>query len=238
VSTCQRWEAELGLPIHRLDGTPKARVFAHRDELDSWLAEKPFLAGAPDETVESTKRKKLRWLVIAAGALVVLAVLAAIIWRVFPGAPVPIPASRLSLAILDFENPGGDETLEAWTTSLPDLLVADLTQSKFVTPFKYSREANLKKLAEEGFFDYAASGSLTKAGGNIDVTILVHKLKGEGTNKPIQVICRDENDLMARADEMTRDIKLSMALSARQVSSDTDEDAIEITTSSPQAFKL
>ena len=238
VSTCQRWEAELGLPIHRLDGTPKARVFAYQDELDGWLVEKPFLAGAPDEVVESTKRKKLRFLFIAAGALVVLAALAAIIWRVFPGAPVPIRASRISLAILDFENPGGDETLEAWTTSLPDLLVADLTQSRFVTPFKYTFEANLKKLAEEGFFDYAASGSLTKAGENIDVTILVHKLKGEGTNKPIQVICRDENDLLAKADKMTRDIKLSMALSARQVSSDTDEDAIEITTYSPQAFKL
>lgn len=43
--TCQRWEEELGLPIHRLDGTPKARVFAYSDELDGWLAEKPFLAG-------------------------------------------------------------------------------------------------------------------------------------------------------------------------------------------------
>jgi hypothetical protein len=30
--TCLRWEKEFGLPIHRLDGTPKARVFAYRDE--------------------------------------------------------------------------------------------------------------------------------------------------------------------------------------------------------------
>ena len=27
-------------PIHRLDGSPKARVFAYKDELDSWLEEK------------------------------------------------------------------------------------------------------------------------------------------------------------------------------------------------------
>ncbi|MGB6866805.1 MAG: SUMF1/EgtB/PvdO family nonheme iron enzyme, partial [Candidatus Aminicenantaceae bacterium] len=37
--TCLRWEKEFGLPIHRLDGTPKARVFAYKDELDRWLEE-------------------------------------------------------------------------------------------------------------------------------------------------------------------------------------------------------
>lgn len=40
VRTCQMWERELGLPVHRLDGSPKARVFAYRDELDRWLDEK------------------------------------------------------------------------------------------------------------------------------------------------------------------------------------------------------
>ena len=36
ITTCQRWEREYGLPIHRLDGSPKARVFAFKDEIDSW----------------------------------------------------------------------------------------------------------------------------------------------------------------------------------------------------------
>jgi formylglycine-generating enzyme required for sulfatase activity/cephalosporin-C deacetylase-like acetyl esterase len=40
IRTCQMWEREMGLPIHRLDGSPKARVFAYRDELDRWLDEK------------------------------------------------------------------------------------------------------------------------------------------------------------------------------------------------------
>jgi hypothetical protein len=40
VRTCQNWEHDLGLPIHRLDGTPKARVFAYADELDRWIEEK------------------------------------------------------------------------------------------------------------------------------------------------------------------------------------------------------
>jgi formylglycine-generating enzyme required for sulfatase activity/dienelactone hydrolase len=37
--TCLRWEKEFDLPIHRFDGTPKARVFAYKEELDRWLEE-------------------------------------------------------------------------------------------------------------------------------------------------------------------------------------------------------
>ncbi len=34
--TCRKWEHELGLPIHRLEDSPKAHVFAYADELDRW----------------------------------------------------------------------------------------------------------------------------------------------------------------------------------------------------------
>jgi len=40
IRTCQLWERELGLPVHRLDGSPKARVHAFPAELDRWLHEK------------------------------------------------------------------------------------------------------------------------------------------------------------------------------------------------------
>ena len=35
--TVNRWEKELGLPIHRLPGT-KGRVYAYTDELFAWVA--------------------------------------------------------------------------------------------------------------------------------------------------------------------------------------------------------
>ncbi|OGD22661.1 MAG: hypothetical protein A2W03_16295 [Candidatus Aminicenantes bacterium RBG_16_63_16] len=44
VKTCQRWEGEFGLPVHRLEETPKARVFADKGELDVWIREKLHLA--------------------------------------------------------------------------------------------------------------------------------------------------------------------------------------------------
>jgi len=34
--TCRKWGHELGLPIHRLEDSPKAQVFAYADELDRW----------------------------------------------------------------------------------------------------------------------------------------------------------------------------------------------------------
>lgn len=37
--TCRTWEVSLGLPVHRLEGSPKARVFAYPEELDRWLSQ-------------------------------------------------------------------------------------------------------------------------------------------------------------------------------------------------------
>jgi formylglycine-generating enzyme required for sulfatase activity/dienelactone hydrolase len=39
IKTCQRWESIYDMPVHRLDGSPKARVFAYKDEVDQWLEE-------------------------------------------------------------------------------------------------------------------------------------------------------------------------------------------------------
>lgn len=35
--TCQNWEVLYGLPIHRFEGTPKARVYAFKSEIDEWF---------------------------------------------------------------------------------------------------------------------------------------------------------------------------------------------------------
>ena len=43
IRTCQTWERELGLPVHRLNGSPRAHVFAYSGELDAWRDEKGHL---------------------------------------------------------------------------------------------------------------------------------------------------------------------------------------------------
>ena len=37
IRTCQRWEKKLGMPIHRISGIKKSRVFAYKDDIDHWL---------------------------------------------------------------------------------------------------------------------------------------------------------------------------------------------------------
>jgi hypothetical protein len=40
VRTCVRWEQRYGLPVRRLERDSKAKVFAYKDQIDAWLAER------------------------------------------------------------------------------------------------------------------------------------------------------------------------------------------------------
>ena len=60
--TCQKWEVLHGLPIHRFEETPKARVYAFKAEVDDWLErilreteprEAPSAPAAPRPPLES-----------------------------------------------------------------------------------------------------------------------------------------------------------------------------------------
>ena len=89
--TCQRWEHELGLPIHRLDGSPKASVFAYKEEIDRWLKEKLQEGQAAGETSRHLGRPWPRFLKIALlGIPVLAAALAA--YLVFLKPPARRPA--------------------------------------------------------------------------------------------------------------------------------------------------
>ncbi len=104
IRTCQTWERELGLPIHRLDSSPRARVFAYAAELDAWRDEKGHLpdnveAGTEDEEsispVPRPKTATIRklagaWLVAAlVGGPVLAAVATGLIIRHLRPAPIP-----------------------------------------------------------------------------------------------------------------------------------------------------
>ena len=70
--TCRNWEKEYGLPVHRLDGSPRAHVFAYADEIDRWKEE--LLREKPAASREITVKFSLKKLFIpAAIGLLVLA---------------------------------------------------------------------------------------------------------------------------------------------------------------------
>ena len=255
VRTCQNWEQIYGLPVHRLDGSPKARVFAYREELDRWLEKMLHEREITQKSTLSSFLRKRKSLSIATLVLIVLTVTAVIIWRIIPGKEaVRIPSLKPSLAILPFENISGDETMEAWRTGFSELLITDLNQSRFINVLsgdkiysilkkldlleakKYTTE-DLIRVANEGRTDYTVSGSFIKAGEKIAITLLLQKPHTGDSISSKKVECQGEDEILARVDELSESIKLDLSLSQDQISNDLDEKVGKITTDSPQAFK-
>ncbi|MGH7021986.1 MAG: TPR end-of-group domain-containing protein [Caulobacteraceae bacterium] len=109
--TVKRWEAERGLPIHRLPGTGRSRIFAIVSELEVWRdglgAEPAPATTAPQRAPISAPRRKRIWGTTLTG-LVVIASLAVTAGAVFVAngvmarlRPPPLDAQRQYLAASD-----------------------------------------------------------------------------------------------------------------------------------------
>ena len=80
--TAQRYEAERGLPVHRMPGGSKSTVYALNHELDAWLADRALpgldhlaLDPEPPHIAEGPKKNSVRYIllaIVAAGCLVVV----------------------------------------------------------------------------------------------------------------------------------------------------------------------
>jgi len=57
VRTVQRWEAQLGLPVHRPAGKDHSAVLAFSSELDQWLDSRPVRFGTTLNTDSTQDRQ-------------------------------------------------------------------------------------------------------------------------------------------------------------------------------------
>jgi tetratricopeptide (TPR) repeat protein len=252
VMTCQRWEKQLDLPVHRLDGTPRARVFAYPEELDRWLTEKLHSREAKAE-LERTRTGKFRRLAaMTAAGLMVLGMASALAWRFYFHPIVPVPAQVPVLAVLPFENKTGDPSWDAWKLALPDLLTFDLRQSRFLDAIKTSAiyqavgpssEAetfsveDLKAIAAKTEAGCAVTGSIVKSGRSIVLAARVYDaVKGALLGSP-SAGCRTELDVFSAVDRLSTGIKAALKIGSRERRGDIDRPVARITTASPQAFK-
>ena len=72
--TCIRWEKTLGLPVHRLEGASRSRIYASKLELDGWLRAKLKNEATPGGGVTGDREPRFpRWLFLAVPVLFVLA---------------------------------------------------------------------------------------------------------------------------------------------------------------------
>ena len=178
--TCRRFEKELGLPVHRLEDSPKARVFAYKEEIDRWIKETQH--SEKDIPIEKPFLKKFYLI----GVIVIsIAITVLIIWQLLlqkEGKSI-IPASpkKASLAVLYFKNSTGDLSLDIWQRALAESLILDLHQSRHINVLRADRifsilrkldlldassydTEELLQIAAEGQVDYLLLGSFTRAG--------------------------------------------------------------------------
>ena len=210
----------------------------------------------PFTSKEFTVKFSLRKALIPVVGIAVLAMVALVVWRFFPKkgvAPLP-PSGKPSLAILYFDNTSGDESLDGWKIGLSNLLIAGMSQSKFIDVLsddriygilkklnlleakRYSTE-DLVRVADETGVNHTASGGFIKAGDKIIITLTVQKPQTGEIIRTSRIECNSEGDIIVQADELTRQIKLDLSLSPEQIAQDSDPVFGRITTKSPEAFK-
>ena len=68
VRTVQRWETQLGLPVHRPAGKDHSAVLAFSSELDEWLNRRPLRSSAA-EALSTSEGAALQALMVKAEAL-------------------------------------------------------------------------------------------------------------------------------------------------------------------------
>jgi tetratricopeptide (TPR) repeat protein len=197
----------------------------------------------------------MRKLFIPALVVIALIVTAVIVWQLLPkkGA-APIPTDKPSLAVMYFENNTGDENLDHWRKALSDLLITDLTQSKYISVLSGDRIFNilselnqldaksystkvLNDVASQGRVNHILQGNYTKAGDIFRINAMLQNMNTGDTLGSESVEGKGEESFYAMVDELTRRVKTNLKISSEEIESDIDEDIEKITTSSPEAYK-
>ena len=159
VRTCQHWERNLGLPVHRLDGSSKSRVCAYAGELDVWREDR-------EQKAPGAGRKSRRGLIFAL-ALLAVAAAGLIVWRsgAGPGGPAAAgPAKRL--VVLPFENLGAPED-GYFADGLTDEITARIASIRGIevigrsSATRYQKaEKTTRQIGAELGVDYILSGTV------------------------------------------------------------------------------
>jgi len=187
--------------------------------------------------------------------VVTLVIVALIIWQPWSQKEViPIQSDKPSLAVMYFENNTGDESLDHLRKMLSDLLITDLTQSKYLRIlsgdrlFEILSELNqldtktysaavLKKIAEKGRVNHLLLGKYAKMGETFRIDVVLQEVKTGELIGSDRVEARGEEEVFPKVDELTRRIKANFRLSTEEIASDIDREVGKITTSSPEAYK-
>jgi serine/threonine protein kinase/predicted Zn-dependent protease len=236
--------AELGTELGRIEqGLPTTdRIVRKRKALTS---------------KEITVKFRLTKVLVPVLAFIVLVLAAFVLWRIIASkktAPSLSASGHPTLAVLYFENKSGDKKLDFWRSALPELLITDLSQSKYVRVVsgdqmltilrrlglaeaqEYSSE-DISKIAAQTRATHVLRGSFMKAGESIIITAALQKPGTDESSRALRLEASNEKDIIVKVDEMTRQVKEGLNFTPAQLANDIEKEAGKITTSSPEALR-
>ena len=161
---------------------------------------------------------------------------------------------KRSVAVMYFENHTGDRGLDPWSIALADLIITDLTQSRYfrVLPenrlFEILRELGqdkalrilpekMKEVASRGGVDHIITGTFARAGDVFRVSIkILDPVTGEFIDSGY-VDGQGVESFFSIVDRLTTKVKIRFNIPQPKIMADIDREVKQITTSSAQAFQ-
>jgi serine/threonine protein kinase/Tfp pilus assembly protein PilF len=205
---------------------------------------------------EITVRFSFKKAIVPALVFIAIVVIGVVIWRLLPHQKsAPVPTDKPSLAVMHFKNNTGDSSLDHWSIALSDLLITDLSQSKYMKILSgeklnhllnqlnlsesqsYSSE-ELKEVSSRGGVSNILIGNFTKAGESFRINVTLQDGKTGELIASERADGSGEGSFYTMVDDLTRKIKEDLKLTTEQIASDLDKEVGKITTSFPEAYKF
>jgi len=252
IRTCQRYERELELPVHRLEGSPRARVFAYTDELDAWRTQR--LDEYPASPYARVRKTRKRAALFAIGAVLILAGAFFYLFRSRHRSEDRRAAETITIAVLPFTNASGRSALDQWAVVIPHLLNQGLTGSNYYQVLgddrirgvlhdlgldlksDYSMD-DIRRIEAGCGATHSVSGLLV-AGATGFVISLTTKRIGSDEVYASRFECADEPAIVLAVDRMADQVKKDLGLTRTTQAGDFDATGVPVTTSSLKAFRL
>ena len=210
----------------------------------------------PTTSREITVSFSPRRVLIPCLILSLMLVASLIAWRVISHEPaVNASPAKPSLAVLHFKNNSGDPSLDYWRIGLPELITADLRQSRYLRVLSGDRlsgsvtklslaekgeysSADLREIATRGRVEHVLTGGIFSSGPNLVITAVLQNPHTGLVISSRRMECRHPKDVPVKIDELTRRMKSDLNLSPDQVSKDIDQNLAEIITGSDEAYRF
>lgn len=166
--------------------------------------------------------------------------------------PLVVTTAKPSLAVMYFENATGSSELEWMRTGITEMIITDLTQSKYIRILSGERMyqvlkdldqldakkfgiETIKKLRDCTGVEIALMGSYYKIGNKIRLDIRMQIIATEELIHSERVEGIGEESIFSMVDELTRKVKYNLDIPEEKIITDIDKSIADCTTNSVEA---